>query len=121
METKNLICITCPLGCRLCVCLKNGVITDITGNSCPRGAEYARRELLSPSRIVTSTVAVKGGSFRRLPVKTSREIPREKIMECMDQIRSLCVQAPVHIGDVLISDAAGTGIPVVATKNIDRK
>ena len=98
MEIKNLTCITCPLGCSLTVRQENGQILDISGNTCPRGADYARQEILSPSRTVTTTIEVKNGTERMLPVKTAHEIPKDKIMDCMKCIKKIRVQAPVHIG-----------------------
>jgi CxxC motif-containing protein len=29
------------------------------------------------------------------------------------------ISTPVHIGDVLLSDAAATGVDIVATKNVE--
>ena len=52
MEEKNLICICCPLGCPLTVTLENGEVVSVTGNTCPRGAAYGRREVTNPTRIV---------------------------------------------------------------------
>lgn len=120
MKIKNLTCITCPLGCALTVRMEGEKILDISGNSCKRGADYAKRELLNPSRTVTTTASITGGTVRRLPVKTAHEIPKDKIMECMKCIKEISVSAPVHIGDVLIADAAGTGVAVVAAKNVEK-
>ena len=49
MEEKNLICICCPLGCPLTVALENGEVVSVTGNTCPRGAAYGRREVTNPT------------------------------------------------------------------------
>lgn len=121
MEQRNLICINCPLGCALTVTLENGLVTQVTGNTCPRGDAYGRKELTNPTRIVTSTVTVKGGHLPVVSVKTDSDIPKGKISAVMQSIRSAAVTAPVRIGDVLIRDAAGTGVNIVATKNIDKK
>ena len=56
MEEKKLICIGCPLGCELCAVLERGEVISVTGNTCKRGDAYARKELVSPERTVTSTV-----------------------------------------------------------------
>ena len=40
---KELICIVCPKGCHLKVDEENG--WAVSGNSCPKGAEYGRTEL----------------------------------------------------------------------------
>ena len=51
-------------------------------------------------------------------VKTENDIPKEKIMDIMKCINALTVDAPVHIGDVLLSDIAGCGVNLVATKEV---
>jgi len=122
METKELICIRCPLGCMLTATLnEQGEVTEVTGNTCPRGAEYAKKELLDPTRMVTSTVVVEGGDQVRVSVKTASDIPKGKIFACMEDIRGLKVEAPVKIGDVLMEDLAGTGVALVATKAVERR
>lgn len=118
MEVRELICIGCPLGCPLTVSI-DGETVDVKGNTCKRGEDYARKEVLNPMRIVTSTIRVLGGAGEMVSVKTKEDIPKGKIFECMKEIRSAKVQAPVAIGDVLIADCAGTGVSVIATKNIE--
>lgn len=119
MEKKELICIRCPLGCMLTATLdESGAVTEVSGNTCPRGVEYAKKELLDPTRMVTSTVAVEGGNLPRVSVKTENDIPKGKIFDCMEVIRGIKVAAPVHIGDVLDEDLAGTGVRLVATGNV---
>ena len=117
MEKKSLICIGCPMGCMLSVTLENGEVTEVTGNTCKRGDVYARKEVTNPTRIVTTTVRLSGGGV--VPVKTKEDIPKEKIFTVIDALRGLTVPAPVRIGDVLLPDAAGTGVPIIATKHVD--
>ena len=112
----NLICITCPKGCHLTVDEENDYA--VTGNSCPRGAEYARNELLHPVRMITSTVRVQGAAIPRLPVKTDKPLPKEKIFDCMQLINTLDVQAPVKVGQVLAANILGTDVNIVATKTL---
>ena len=119
MEVRELTCIGCPLGCQLTVTMGNGEI-KVEGNTCPRGEAYAKKEVTNPTRIVTSTVRVEGGTIERAAVKTASDIPKGKIFDCMKEIRAVKVAAPVHIGDVIIDDCAGTGIAVVASKNVER-
>ena len=116
MEKKELICIGCPMGCPLTVTMKEGRVHDVSGNTCPRGEDYARKEVTNPTRIVTSTVKVTGSDRSFLSVKTKSDIPKEKIFACMREINAIVAEAPVAIGDVLLENVAGTGIPVVATK-----
>ena len=35
------------------------------------------------------------------------------------EIRKVTIPAPVKIGDVVIADCAGTGVSIVATKNVE--
>ena len=115
---RQLICINCPLGCSLEITKENGKYL-VTGNSCPRGAEYAVAEMTAPKRIVTSSVFVSGGTRRLVSVKTKEGVPKDRIFDCMKELRRLTAQAPVRIGDVLLDDLAGTGVPVVATSRVD--
>ena len=118
METKDLTCIGCPMGCSLKVEINQGEPVNITGNTCKRGEDYARKEVTNPTRIVTSTVKVEGGTLEMVSVKTKSDIPKGKMAECVDSLRGICVKAPVHIGDVIAADIAGTGVDIVATKEV---
>ena len=120
METRELICIGCPMGCPLKVEMDNGEVVSVSGNTCKRGDDYARKEVTHPTRIVTSTVAVTGGDIAMVSVKTQNDIPKEKIMDIMKSIEDIKVEAPVHIGDVIVANAADTGVNIIATKDIKK-
>lgn len=120
MNTRDLTCIGCPLGCSLTVTMENSEVTAVSGNTCPKGDAYARKEVTNPTRIVTSTVRVTGGSAAMVNVKTASDIPKDKIFDCIEALKSIAVEAPVKIGDVILADAAGTGIDIVAAKNISK-
>lgn len=121
MIIKELICIGCPLGCNLTVQITDNQEILVSGNTCPRGETYAKKELTDPRRIVTSTVRVDGGATSCVSVKTSTDIPKDKIMECMKELKNVKIIAPVCIGDVIIEDIAGTGVAIVATKNVQKQ
>jgi len=115
---REMICIVCPLGCKMTVTEQADGNLQVVGNTCKRGDAYARKEVLSPSRTLTATVALEGAFDRRLPVKTADEIPKGKMMEVMKALAQLRIQAPVSIGDVILADVCGTGVDVVATKDV---
>ena len=117
MEKRELICIGCPMGCPLTVEMNGTEVVSVTGNTCPRGDAYARKEATNPTRIVTSTVKVEGGKVDMVSVKTKEDIPKGKIFECVKALKGITVKAPVHIGDVILKDVAGTGVDIIATKN----
>ncbi len=114
---KNLTCIRCPIGCSIEVEVSGKEVKSIVGNTCKRGEEYARQEVISPKRVITSTVKVTGGNTSVTSVKTDGSIPKEKIFECMEEINKQTVKSPAKIGDVVIKDVLGTGIDVVITRN----
>lgn len=118
MERKYLTCINCPMGCALNVEMEGGEVVSVSGNTCNRGDTYARKEMSDPTRIVTSTVRVVGGKLDMVSVKTKEDIPKGKIFACIDKLKNVQVQAPIHIGDVILANAAGTGIDVIATRNV---
>lgn len=118
MERKELICIGCPLGCNLTVEMDGGQVVSVNGNTCKRGDDYARKELTDPRRIVTSTVPVAGGNLPVVSVKTTSDIPKEKIRECLCALKGVTLTAPVQIGDVIVENVADTGVDVIATKSI---
>lgn len=118
MNTVNLICIGCPLGCPLTVEMEGSEVKAVSGNTCPRGDAYARKELTNPTRIVTSTVRVAGGRLAMVSVKTASDIPKGKIFDCVKALKDVEVKAPVKIGDVIVENVAGTGVNVIATKNV---
>ncbi|MBQ1685767.1 MAG: DUF1667 domain-containing protein [Clostridia bacterium] len=119
MEIKELTCIQCPMGCQLTVTVDGENVT-VEGNSCPRGAVYGKKEVTAPTRTVTSTVVVEGGELPRVSVKTATDIPKGMIFSVMETIRAARVAAPVHTGDVIVANAAGSGSDVIATKTVLR-
>jgi CxxC motif-containing protein len=123
--SEELICITCPRGCHLSIERDAKGEFEVSGNRCPRGAAYAREELTAPKRTVTATAKLAGCEKdfagyrpRRVPVRTVAPIPKEKIGELLAAVYALEVRPPVARGAVLIKDALGTGVDVIATRSI---
>ena len=110
------ICIVGPKGCHLTVDEDNDY--TVTGNACPRGAEYGKVELTHPTRVVTSTVRCDGGSLPRCPVKTDRTVPKELIFQVMEALDTVTLTAPVKVGQVVLERVCGTDANVVATRDM---
>ena len=120
MRDQNLTCIGCPLGCSISVSLSNnGEVSKITGNTCKKGEEYARKEVTNQSRVVTSIVKINNGDVNMVSVKTAEDIPKGKIFDCMEALKKVTVTAPVQIGEVIIKNVCGTGVDVIATKKVN--
>ena len=114
---KDLTCVACPRGCTITVEYEGKEVYSVTGNVCKRGDEYARTEIVNPTRNIASTVKVNGGVHPVVPVKTSAPIPKTMIFDCMKEINAVTVEAPVRLGQVIIADVLGTGVNIVATNN----
>jgi CxxC motif-containing protein len=117
-ETTKIICITCPMGCSLEVTHEGKTVTKVEGNSCKKGPEYAAAELTDPRRMVTSTVKVRGGVHPLLPVYTAAPIPKPLIFDLVKVLRQVELQAPVKVGDVVVQNVLGTGVDILASRDL---
>lgn len=118
MEKKEFVCIRCPLGCSITVETEGAEIRSITGNICPRGADYVTKELTDPRRVVTSLVRVEGGELPVVSVKTVSDIPKASVQACVSELRKLLLQAPVAMGEVVAENICGSGVNVVTTRAV---
>ena len=115
---QTITCINCPMGCRMTVTIEDGQVTSVTGNTCKRGERYAHQECIAPERMVTAVIVVSNRSMP-LSVKTRTPIPKKLIHACMTELSKVTIAAPIKAGDVVLTDVCGTGVDVIATKNID--
>ncbi|MGB9614628.1 MAG: DUF1667 domain-containing protein [Fervidobacterium sp.] len=120
MKTEEMVCIMCPLGCRLIVTVQDNGEISVAGNKCPRGIEYAVQEITEPLRVLTTSILVINGEMPLVSVKTTKPVPRKSINEIMSILKTKTVQAPVKSGDVIIPNILGTGADIVATRNVER-
>lgn len=125
IETLQFNCTTCPSECLLTVEVErdaDGNVAEVrfvTGNNCPRGDKFAHQELTCPMRVLTTTVAVSGGDEKLLPVRTAEAIPLALHAQAMDLIRGLVIEAPIHMGDVVLENLLDTNINLVASMDIN--
>ena len=113
---RELVCICCPKGCRLHV--DDHQDCAVTGNTCPRGAEYGRNEVQDPTRVLTSTVRLTGGLYRRCPVRTDRPVPKGMLTEIMAKLNGVELVSPVKIGQLVMENVDGRGANVIVTRNL---
>jgi CxxC motif-containing protein len=121
MEKRELVCIVCPIGCHLEITetaeSETGYI--VTGANCKRGEAYGIKELSNPTRLLTSTAKIKGGSLPRLPVRTDKEIPKDKVFDCMKIINELELEAPVKMGEIIKSNIFDSDVNLIASRSMD--
>ncbi|EID84977.1 hypothetical protein MSI_15730 [Treponema sp. JC4] len=124
-KTFPMTCIICPMGCTMEVTTEgegaNRRVVSVTDNGCKRGPEYVEKELLNPTRTLTTTITVQNGDLTVVPVKTAGEVPKNMLLQCMEVIRRATVKAPIKTGDVLLHDILGTGVNVVSCARVNKK
>ncbi len=113
----ELICIVCPIGCSLTIDESN----QVSGNQCPRGAAFAKKELTKPTRLVTTTVKIEGAVHERLPVVTSAEVDKALVKSVVQQMHSVCVSAPVKEGDVIFENVCDSGVNMIASREMPKR
>lgn len=114
----ELICIVCPKGCHLHIDEENDY--HVSGNRCGKGRIYGQQELIHPVRTVTSTCKITHANLPRVPVKTQEAIPKDKLFAIMEAINQVVLTAPVHVGDIVISNVLETGVDIVACKTMEQ-
>jgi len=115
------LCIGCPLGCRLDVeASDTGDVIDVDGWACKNGRAYGRQEHTDPRRNVATSIRVKGARWARVPVKTSASIPKHMVREVVRAAQGVEVEAPIRSGTVVLADVLGTGVDIVATRDVER-
>jgi len=117
-EKTKMLCITCPKGCTLEVTHAGKTVLKVEGGGCKRGADYAAAELTDPRRMVATTVRVSGGAHPLLPVYTRKPFPKPRIPSLLEKLRQVELHAPVSMGQVVLADALGTGIDIIASRDV---
>jgi CxxC motif-containing protein len=118
MKMPEFVCIACPIGCMLTVTVQADGEVVVTGNRCPKGAVYAREEMLSPKRVVTAVVRTDSEAFPCIPVRTDKSLPRELITGLIEDLARLSVHLPAALGTVLIENYRGSGVNVILTRTL---
>jgi CxxC motif-containing protein len=121
MERRELTCIGCPIGCSLLIELGDDGELKVTGNKCKIGKSYAIKEFTNPTRVITTTAVVNNGEISQVSVKSEKDIEKGKIFKCLKALKNLTVDAPIAIGNVIYENIEGTGVNIIATKNVSKK
>ena len=117
---KEFICIVCPNSCRITVEYNDQEIRHIEGDQCKKGKEFVKNEIKNPLRIFTGSVQCKNGDYQLVSVKTNKPIPKKYMKQVAQKTHELVVEAPVEIGQVIISDILGQHADLVATRKVKK-
>ena len=114
---KELTCIGCPRGCTLKI-ERDGDGWSVAGNTCPRGREFAVSEMTAPRRTICSTVRTAFPDAPVLPVRVSADIPKDRIFDVMDALKTVTVTERIGRGDDVSPADPGLGVDVIATSSL---
>ena len=116
---SKLVCIVCPNSCEMNITESNTEKPYISGNKCERGKNYAEQEIINPARILTTTIKVKNGFIKRLPVRSNKSIPKDKLFQCMEFLKNIEKEAPIKAEDIIVENIMDMNINIVASKDIE--
>ncbi|MBI2871686.1 MAG: DUF1667 domain-containing protein [Chloroflexi bacterium] len=116
----ELICAVCPVGCHVTAEWNETDLLDVQQAACKLAWPYIRSEIFDPRRVVTSSVPVVGGEIPLVSVKTDSPVPKDRMRDVMQSLAQVTVQAPVNVGDVVVSNILGLGANIRATKRIKK-
>lgn len=118
---KIITCIICPLGCTIEVEIKDDAIFTMKGNQCKRGEKYVEDELKNPRRVLTTTVKVKNGKYRMIPVKTTAPIPKGYIFPLLKRLSEIELEAPINQGYKVLENIFQEGVDVITTRPMEKR
>lgn len=118
-RSRTDICLRCPRGCEITTVLSpDDEILSLTGNRCKLGIEYVEQEIRDPRRVLPTSVRVRGGTRPLVPVWTPEPMPKALLLELAAETRTIDVDAPVHVGDVIVDNWRGLGVRLVASAEV---
>ena len=115
---KEIICIVCPLGCRMDVALEGTEVKTVTGNQCKKGVKHAAKEVTFPGRVLTTTMKTDIPGIPLVPVRSSKEIPKDRLMDCMGEILTQGVNGSVKLGQPVIKNILDLGVDILSCRTI---
>ena len=118
---REFVCIICPNGCQIKVEYEGTNIKNIKGDECPKGKDYVKNEITNPLRVFTGSVLVENGDFSLVSVKTLSPIPKKYLKKVGEITRRIKVEAPVEIGQIVVSNLLDNNIDLIATRKVKMK
>jgi CxxC motif-containing protein len=117
---RDLICVTCPMGCALHVTLKDGQPQQINGQECKRGVAFAQEEIVAARRMLTTTVRVQKGVLPLVPVRSRTPLPRELLFKVTEILRSVVLEAPIREHEVVLANVLNSGVDIISSRDLER-
>lgn len=118
INEKEIVCVICPNSCRLNVWRDQEGDLHITGNKCSRGLDYGESEYTNPVRMLITTMRVEGGILPVIPIRSEKPIPKELLLKAVRIVNEQYCTAPIKMEQVLMKNILGTGVNVIASRDL---
>ncbi len=115
---EEVTCIMCPLGCSVEVQIDGQEVSVTKGCRCKEGMKFVKMEAIFQGRILTTTMKTDIPEIPLLPVRSNKEIPKDKLMDCMDEISRQKVSGALNVGQPVIKNILGLKVDIVACRTI---
>jgi CxxC motif-containing protein len=120
VEEREFICVTCPVGCTIRATVEGSALVAVRGQACRRGIAFVQEELTAPTRALTTTVRVDGGTLPLVPVRSAEPLPKGMVRDVAARLRTVRLSAPVAAQQVVLENALGSGVTIVTTRAVPR-
>jgi CxxC motif-containing protein len=118
--TRNMVCFICPNSCLLSV-REDGDGIRVENNRCPRGTEFAEKELRDPERTLTTTIRINNGTVPLASVRSAAPVKKKELKSLVKYFDGVTIDAPVSGGQVLFSAVGENGVNIIATRPVGKK
>ncbi len=115
----DIVCTICPTSCLVQAEWNDTELLNISRQQCKLAWDYIESEIFDPRRVVTTTLPVEGGRFPLVSVRSESGVPKDMVMDVMDELANVVAHPPIRVGDVLVPNVLDTGINIVATRHVD--
>jgi CxxC motif-containing protein len=121
-EVTEYTCVQCPEGCLLKVYHEGKNIKKVTGNLCGKGITYAHQEHSDPRRVFSTTVLADYGLEPRVvPVKLTKPLPKDVLIEAAKEIHKIKITSPKKFGEIIAKDIGGEkGVNLIVCRAVTK-
>ena len=114
---KQLTCIVCKKCCRITIEIENGVYS-FYGNKCEKGTLFMISEQNAPSQSLATTIKTIFPDKPVLFVRTSGNIPKNKIKKIIQILSKVVITERKKTGDIVVQNISRTGCDIIATSDM---
>jgi CxxC motif-containing protein len=94
---------------------------SVEGNTCPKGLEFAEKEVKDPERILTTSIRVIEGDLPLVSVRSDAQVKKHEILTIVNELKNIYVKAPIKEGQLLEKQCGVNRVNIIATRTVYRR